>query len=186
MPATKQKPEKRGSRQAVQQINTGEYGALFFWSRDGFAPLASEVIEVKVPALEAGLGRSLGLRLHSTETVIARLKDGLTMKSFEHLSEAIDLSPTKLAGFASIASRTLARRKQEGKLQRAESEKVFRLASLFDRAVEVLGDHGRARSWIKAENRALGGKSPLEYADTEIGAREVEDLLGRLDHGVFS
>jgi uncharacterized protein (DUF2384 family) len=34
--------------------------------------------------------------------------------------------------------------------------------------------------------KGLGGKTPLEYADTEPGAREVEDLLGRLEHGVFS
>ncbi|TVQ97551.1 MAG: hypothetical protein EA403_14860, partial [Spirochaetaceae bacterium] len=122
MPGIKQKPEKRGSRQTVKQINTEEYNALFYWSRDGFAPLTSQVIEMKFPELEAGFGRSLGLRLNSTEGVIARLKAGLSMKSFVHLSEAIDIPPTKLAGFASIASRTLARRKREGKLQRSESE----------------------------------------------------------------
>ncbi|TVR31791.1 MAG: hypothetical protein EA404_09690, partial [Spirochaetaceae bacterium] len=122
MPGIKQKQEKRGSRQTVKQINTEEYRALFYWSRDGFAPLTSQVIEMKFPELEAGFGKSLGLRLNSTEGVIARLKDGLSMKSFEHLSEAIDIPPTKLAGFASIALRTLARRKREGKLQRSESE----------------------------------------------------------------
>jgi putative toxin-antitoxin system antitoxin component (TIGR02293 family) len=40
--------------------------------------------------------------------------------------------------------------------------------------------------WLKSPQKALGGKTPLEYSDTEPGAREVEDLLGRLEHGVFS
>jgi len=32
----------------------------------------------------------------------------------------------------------------------------------------------------------LGGETPLEYAETEVGAREVEDLLGRIEYGVYS
>jgi putative toxin-antitoxin system antitoxin component (TIGR02293 family) len=44
----------------------------------------------------------------------------------------------------------------------------------------------RAREWFKAPNRALGNTTPFEYADTEPGAREVEDVLGRIEHGVFA
>ena len=43
-----------------------------------------------------------------------------------------------------------------------------------------------AKKWLKEEAYGLGDVSPLEYAVTEIGAREVEDLLGRVEHGVFS
>ena len=57
---------------------------------------------------------------------------------------------------------------------------------LFDRALEVLGEKEAARHWFKTSNKALGGRSPLEFADTEPGAREVEELLGRIEHGIFS
>ena len=67
-----------------------------------------------------------------------------------------------------------------------ESERVLRLGILFDRAVEVLGSGEGARQWFGTPKKALGGQSPLEYSDTEPGARQVEDLLGRLEHGVFS
>jgi hypothetical protein len=40
--------------------------------------------------------------------------------------------------------------------------------------------------WFTSPKIPLDGKTPLECADTEIGAKEVEDLLGRLEHGVFS
>lgn len=131
-------------------------------------------------------GRSLGLHLRNTEAVIESIKVGLTIASFEHFSEAIEIAPVHLAGIASITRRTLARRKKEGRLQLAESERVFRLAMLFDKAVGVLGDKDHARHWFKTPLKALAGKSPIEYSDTEVGAREVEDLLGRLEHGVFS
>ena len=62
----------------------------------------------------------------------------------------------------------------------------MRISNLYDRAIEVLGDQERAEAWLKAPQKALGMKTPLQYADTEIGAREVENLLGRLEYGVFS
>ena len=182
----KVKTKKDDPLWTVKRINTKEYGTLFGWSHGGFAPLASQVIEIDIPETEGVWVRSLGLRLRNTEAVIDRLKDGLTIDSFVRLSNAMEISSTQLADVTSIALRTLARRKKKGRLHLAESERVFRVATLFDKAVEVLGDAIHARHWFKTPLKALGGKSPLEYSDTEIGAREVEDLLGRLEHGVFS
>ena len=62
----------------------------------------------------------------------------------------------------------------------------MRISNLYDRAIEVLGDQERAEAWLKKPNKALGMKTPLQYAETESGAREVENLLGRLEYGVFS
>ena len=42
------------------------------------------------------------------------------------------------------------------------------------------------RRWLNSPQVGLGGATPLEYAETEVGAREVEDLLGRIEHGVYS
>jgi putative toxin-antitoxin system antitoxin component (TIGR02293 family) len=67
-----------------------------------------------------------------------------------------------------------------------ESDRLVRYARLFSRASEALGGITGARSWLVAPARAFHGECPLDYADTEIGAREVEALLGRLAHGVFS
>ena len=63
---------------------------------------------------------------------------------------------------------------------------LWRIGYLFERASTVLGGPERAREWFKHPKKALGGKMPLEYADTEPGRIEIEDLLGRLEHGGFS
>lgn len=180
-------PKTEYPRRTRREIDVKRYGTLFLWTNNGFSPLKSRVIEVDVPDDDRPVwGRSLGLRLHNRAAVIEILRAGLSMDSFEHFSEAIEIAPVHLAEITSIARRTLARRKQEGRLQLAESERVFRLATLFDKAVEVFGDTERARHWFKTPLKALAGRSPIEYSDTEIGAREVEDLLGRIEHGVFS
>jgi uncharacterized protein (DUF2384 family) len=44
----------------------------------------------------------------------------------------------------------------------------------------------KARVWLKFPQRGLGGAVPLDYAETEVGAREVDNLLGRIDYGVYS
>ena len=131
-------------------------------------------------------GASVGLKSRDRGDVIHVLKQGLPISAFERLQEEIGIPAKTLAATANIAVRTLARRKKEGRLQTDESERLLRVGVLFDRAVEVLGDLEAARRWFKSPRKALGGQSPLAYADTEPGVREVEDLLGRIEHGVFS
>jgi putative toxin-antitoxin system antitoxin component (TIGR02293 family) len=48
------------------------------------------------------------------------------------------------------------------------------------------GDVPAAMTWLTTPRKALGGRPPLSYARTEPGAREVENLIGRLEHGIFS
>jgi putative toxin-antitoxin system antitoxin component (TIGR02293 family) len=117
---------------------------------------------------------------------MATLREGLPVAAFESLRTALDIPARALAETTNIAVRTLARRKQEGRLRKDESERVLRIGALLDRATEVLEGRDAARLWLKSPKRALGGSTPLEYADTEPGAREVEDLLTRLEYGVFS
>ena len=49
--------------------------------------------------------------------------------------------------------------------------------------METLDD---GRRWLTSPQVGLGGAIPLEYAETEVGAREVENLLGRIEYGVYS
>jgi putative toxin-antitoxin system antitoxin component (TIGR02293 family) len=64
---------------------------------------------------------------------------------------------------------------------------VLRFARLFRLALELYdGDADAARAWLQKPARALDGVRPLDHAETEEGAREVERLLGRLEHGVYT
>jgi len=125
-------------------------------------------------------------KVPETTEMIAMIKKGLPFSEFEKISKNIGISSEVLAALINIAPRTLARRKAAGRFERHESENLMRIGILFERAVDVLEGAENAREWLKSPKKALGGKTPLEYSDTEPGAREVDDLLGRLEHGVFS
>jgi putative toxin-antitoxin system antitoxin component (TIGR02293 family) len=131
-------------------------------------------------------GEAIGLRTQDPARVVAKLRAGLPASCFERLRNELEVTSSRLAATVNIAPRTLARRRKEGRLHTDESERLLRIAGLYDRAVDVLGETTKARRWLLAPKRALGGVSPLDFADTEPGAEEVFDLLGRIEHGVFS
>ena len=75
---------------------------------------------------------------------------------------------------------------QHSRLTAAESDRTVRLARVYATAVEMIGNGGKAVEWLRTPNRALGGELPLDRLDTDLGAREVEDILGRIAYGVYS
>jgi putative toxin-antitoxin system antitoxin component (TIGR02293 family) len=80
----------------------------------------------------------------------------------------------------------LARRKAERWLRADESDRLFRLSRVAAQAEETLGTRERAVEWLRRPNRALGNQPPLRQLDTDLGSRQVEDVLVRIAHGVYS
>ena len=132
-----------------------------------------------------GVLHALGLTPDPT-ALIAAVKAGLDVRVFVELANQLGLSEARLAQVARIAPTTLGRRKRAGSLAPDESERVLRLAVLLEHATRAFEDEADAADWLGTANVALGGVTPLDLADTEFGAREVDDLLGRLEHGVYS
>ena len=118
--------------------------------------------------------------------IIERVRDGLEFSEFTALQGMLGVTEERLGGLLGMSRATLHRRKKAGNLDRAESDRLVRYARLFSQASLALGGAEGARSWLAAPAVAFHGECPLDYADTEIGAREVDALLGRLEHGVFS
>ena len=133
-----------------------------------------------------GGARSAVGRGPSSRALRDRIKGGLPYHSFDVLRERPQLSLPEAAAVLNVPLRTLARRKIEKKLAADESDRLYRLARVAAHAVDVLGSEQQAAAWLRRSNRALGGESPLEVLDTDIGARQVEDVLGRLEHGLIS
>jgi putative toxin-antitoxin system antitoxin component (TIGR02293 family) len=117
---------------------------------------------------------------------VTKVRDGLTISEFHDMQQLLGITEERLAGFLGMSRATLHRRKKSGHLDRSESDRLVRYVRLMSRASAVLGGQESARSWLVAPAMAFEGESPMDYADTEVGAREVEALLGRIEHGVFS
>ena len=117
---------------------------------------------------------------------VESVRSGLSMEEWAALRNWLGVSDERLAGWLLVSRATLHRRKKAGKMSPEESDRLMRNARLCRRAAAVLGGSVNARSWLLAPATAFGGECPLDYANTELGSREVEALLGRIEYGVFS
>lgn len=117
---------------------------------------------------------------------IGRIQAGLSFRAVQNLQKALDVPMEKLASVLGMSRATLHRRKLQGKIDKGESERLVRYQRLLQKAEDVFGDAKNAREWLSHKQLGLGNAVPLDFAKTEIGAREVENLLGRIEYGVYS
>ena len=132
-------------------------------------------------------GRTLGLTAANPAELVQQLERGFSFKTLQAFESRSGLALPRLAGIVGIPERTLARRRVSRRLTPEESERLLRISAVFEDAVNLFeGDVAAAVKWLTTPRKALGGRSPLAFARTEPGAREVENLIGRLEHGIFS
>ena len=147
-------------------------------------PHAERIIEL--------LGGLEGLSSAGTEPPRTELefvdvvRAGLPYRSFEFATAFLHIKAVDLSRALGLKLRTLARRKDETRLNPTESERILRLARVFARAEEILGSEEAAHEWIRTPSRALGGREPLGVLDTDIGTEAVLNVLGRIEHGIVS
>ncbi len=118
--------------------------------------------------------------------LIELVRVGLPVQELICLQVSLGVPMEKLVPMLGISKPTFHRRKAGGRLGPGESDRVVRFARLMGKAVEVLESEENARQWLTSPQFGLGGAVPLDYAGTEVGVREVEDLLGRIEYGVYS
>lgn len=129
----------------------------------------------------------LGVKAANTVQMVQAIGAGFPYATLERVRMETGLPLERLGAAIGLSARTLTRRKKEKKLSAAESDRLVTLTRLIAQAIALFeGSKPSALRWFVQPNRALGKLSPLEMAATETGAREVENLIGRLEHGVFS
>jgi putative toxin-antitoxin system antitoxin component (TIGR02293 family) len=126
-----------------------------------------------------------GLRRYDPVHLVDQIQRGFTYSAFERFQRNTELPYRVLAQIVEIPERTLARRKETGRFEPDESDRLVRTSRVFARAIELFeGNSESARHWLTSPVRALGGRTPLAFASTGVGAIEVENLIGRLEHGI--
>jgi putative toxin-antitoxin system antitoxin component (TIGR02293 family) len=120
------------------------------------------------------------------DALIERVRSGLPYSALEAIQTRFSFGPNELLRILRLPYRTLARRKEAGLLSADESDRLVRLGRICGLAEEVLGSPTRAGRWLREPNPALGDTPPLRWLDTDLGTREVELLLSRIAHGVYS
>jgi putative toxin-antitoxin system antitoxin component (TIGR02293 family) len=111
---------------------------------------------------------------------------GLPAEVVRHLAGSTGATLKELQEITLIDRSTFSRRiKQDARLKADESDRIARVARIAALAMDALG-RAEGLQWLREPNVALGDRIPLGMLRTDAGARQVEQIIGRIEHGVFS
>lgn len=143
--------------------------------------------DVRAVGRMLGGRKLLGREVTSASDLVEVIEEGLPYASLDAIAKKVGLTTLHETSEAlGVPERTLQRRADKGKLDPHESERIVRLARLAQRAEEVLEDMGKGYRWLRTPNQALGGKKPIELIHTDIGTDMVEEVLTRIEYGMYS
>jgi putative toxin-antitoxin system antitoxin component (TIGR02293 family) len=124
-----------------------------------------------------------GIRGENRRGIIEATRLGLPVSGVEELIQSGRLTLTEVDKIV-LPRKTFSHRRKIGRLTPDQSDRLVRVVRILAAAEETFGSQEKASLWLRRPTRALDGEAPIEWLDTSEGAREVEDLLHRIDHGL--
>ncbi len=145
--------------------------------------------KTKTPALPkaATMIKDMSTQIADKDRMHALIKHGMPIRIADNLKSLLSLGDNDLAQILGITSKTLQRkRKARTTLTPVESDRLYRVQSIFALAIKVLGTHEDAKEWLNTPQIDLGDRVPLELFTTSAGASLVEEVLNRMEYGILA
>ena len=129
---------------------------------------------------------SVGRAINNDIDLIEITRKGLPKSVVITLSEILGISMEQMSSLIHVSHRTIQRKSDTDLLNVYSTEQILEIAEVISRGIEVLGTLEAFTKWLQAKLRVLNYKTPLDFLDTTFGAKLIKDILGRLEHGVYS
>jgi len=119
--------------------------------------------------------------------LIALSNEGISKASLDALTGHLGISKKAFSeNILDISVKTLERKKDADRLDKRTSSHIIEIAKVVEHAFEVFEDEERVKHWLNSPNRALGGVKPIDLFYIPTGLGMVDNILGRIEHGIFS
>lgn len=127
----------------------------------------------------------VGRSVCSPEDLAKRVREGLSFSALTSVVQQYAISHDVVCEILHLSRRNFLRRRQQNRLSPGESDRLYRLARVLAHANRVFEDPEESADWIQTPNTALGKQQPLTLLDTDIGVQQVDQVLGRIEHGII-
>lgn len=114
------------------------------------------------------------------------VKNGLPRLSVDNLAEVMEIPMTVMAEILNLSYKTLTRKGKKDLLSPTVSFHTYEMSDVIAKGFEVFEDGAKLNTWLHKKNRALKGRTPFELLDSPTGIKLVNQVLGRLEEGVYS
>jgi len=126
----------------------------------------------------------VGRGVRSPQDLAERVREGLPFTALAAVMEQYGISRDVLCDILHLSRRNFLRRREQKRLSTTESDRLYRLARVLAHANRVLEEPAQSAEWIQTPNTMLGEQQPLTLLDTDIGVQQVDQVLGRIEHGI--
>ena len=119
-----------------------------------------------------------------TKQAVDAIRTGLSARAFMGVADMLFLTGDELAGKLGVSPRTIRdQRKKHLRLSKENTEKLVRIARIHHQARTIFSTNEAASEWLRAPAPALEGARPIDLLDTDLGVREVENVLTGIAYG---
>lgn len=113
------------------------------------------------------------------------MRKGLNCSEADRVANSLGVTDKEMARLFNQSVATFRRRAKSGRLDAATSERLLMLDRLAGHGEAVFQDSGKFSRWLRRPLRLLADREPLDLMDSATGVLLVEDILGRIERGVF-
>ncbi|MFD2574561.1 antitoxin Xre/MbcA/ParS toxin-binding domain-containing protein [Spirosoma soli] len=123
--------------------------------------------------------------VYAPYTVIDKSRQGVLRAEADQVAALVGLTDLEMARILNMSDRNLHRLKPQDRLSRDASERLLLLTNLLRHGLDVFDEDAETLAdWLHAPIRELNAQSPLQLLDTTTGFGLVDDVLGRIEHGI--
>ena len=126
--------------------------------------------------------RAFGVTIASDADLARAVGKRLPLKFLIYIKD-MGFSDREIGQFIIPARTRRHRESRKEPLTVDESDRLVRLTRVQSLAEDVFGDAAKANRWLRQGLGIIDGKTPLEVAQTDAGARVVEQIIAKLDWG---
>lgn len=140
----------------------------------------------KCQASSSQISRSI--RENNIDALIVSIEAGIEVRVVARLPGALGATRPQIADLLGVSTRSFQRlmKSPHGAVSRHVGERSIRILQVRQKAVDIFENEKRALAWLHEPNVAFAQRSPIVHARTELGCRQIENELNRIDHCVFS
>ncbi|WP_176214850.1 type II RES/Xre toxin-antitoxin system antitoxin [Reichenbachiella faecimaris] len=124
--------------------------------------------------------------IHDPAIRYQKAHEGITKLDFLAVVSMTGMNLKEFSNLLPVTRRTLEKVKDKELINASVSDRILQIAALYQYGEEVLGSIPAFQSWLKSDLLALANKKPYDFLSNSTGLSLVEDLLGRIEHGVYS
>lgn len=124
--------------------------------------------------------------VHDPAVRYQKAQAGISKSDFLTIVTMTGLNLTEFSKLLPASKRTIEKAKDGELLSAPVSDRVLQIAALFQHGAEIFGSIDIFKQWLQSDLLALANQKPYDYLDNGTGIAIVQDLLGRIEHGVYS